>query len=307
MQRQREARATENSNVPSFFKKACNTLFPTNRDNLKQVAIKLLFLISIAAFVFIAVDTSVIFYKTARQEKIETNVREIWHNSEYTVSERFAVLKEINADVKAWINIDGTEIDYPVYKTDNNEFYVNHNMKQQRDYHGALFLGSKDVIDYVGSDKKIAIYGNDVADGSMFGTLGNYRSYDFYKEHSCFTITSRFGVKNYKVFSVMLLDSADNENFNVLQEKFTDNDEFFDWYCETYNRSIITVELDVDRNDEIVVLMTDASDFKGAKLAVLARKQRVNESYSQMPLSFVNPAPKYPRKWYKTKGIDYPH
>ncbi len=307
MYRYAATQTTEYGTVLSFLNNTRKALLPNSRDNFKQAAIKLLFLISIAVFIFTAADMSVLFYKTVRQERLETEAREIWHNNELTLSERFTVLRESNADIKAWLNIDGTEIDYPVYKTADNEFYIDHNREKKRDYHGALFFDCDDVIDADGSDKKLIIYGNNVDDGSMFGTLENYRSYDFYKEHPSFTLTSRYGEKNYKVFSVMLLDAENTEDFDVLKEKFSDNNEFFNWYCEAYSRSVITIELAVDKDDEIVVLMTDANDFDGARLAVLARKQRAEEAYSNTAKSFVNPNPKHPVKWYKTKGIEYPH
>ena len=45
-------------------------------------------------------------------------------NTPPVIMERFLPLLKINSDIIGWINIQGTAIDYPVLKTDNNEYYL---------------------------------------------------------------------------------------------------------------------------------------------------------------------------------------
>src|SRR5690606_648292 len=41
---------------------------------------------------------------------------------------RFKNLQEINADIVGWISIEGTQIDYPVVRHTDNDYYLNHNL-----------------------------------------------------------------------------------------------------------------------------------------------------------------------------------
>ena len=50
-------------------------------------------------------------------------------NNEEKYNVDFAKLKETNPDTIAWLKVNGTDIDYPVVKTDNNDYYLIKNMR----------------------------------------------------------------------------------------------------------------------------------------------------------------------------------
>lgn len=45
-----------------------------------------------------------------------------------------------NNDFVGWINIDGTEIDYPVVQADDNDYYLNHNFDREKESRGTVFM-----------------------------------------------------------------------------------------------------------------------------------------------------------------------
>ena len=58
----------------------------------------------------------------------------------YVVLEKYKNLYKTNKNLIGWLKIDDTNIDYPVMQTVNNEYYLDHNTKQEKDKNGTLFL-----------------------------------------------------------------------------------------------------------------------------------------------------------------------
>ena len=84
-------------------------------------------------------------------------------------TERMVQLEELqkeNADIVAWIEIEGTNISYPILQTNNNEFYLTHNYKKEKSSGGSLFL-DKD-FDIVNGSSNYLIYGHRHKQGLMF-------------------------------------------------------------------------------------------------------------------------------------------
>ena len=98
-------------------------------------------------------------------------------------SDRIEKVKELqkeNSDIVAWIEIEGTNINYPVLHTTNNDFYLNYNYKKEETLAGSLFL-DKD-FDIKNGSSNYLIYGHRNKQGLMFEDLLKYAKEDFYKE-----------------------------------------------------------------------------------------------------------------------------
>jgi len=89
----------------------------------------------------------------------------------------FKGLSAINPDIVGWIFIPGTRIDYPVMHTDNNEFYLKHDFEGNFSDSGSIFLEMQNKPDFTDIDSRI--YGHNMYDRSMFGSLPDYRKADF--------------------------------------------------------------------------------------------------------------------------------
>ncbi len=55
----------------------------------------------------------------------------------------FDKLKEQNNEAIAWIKVNNTNIEYPVVKTKNNEFYLNHSFDKSENLGGWIFADYK--------------------------------------------------------------------------------------------------------------------------------------------------------------------
>lgn len=81
----------------------------------------------------------------------------------------FNKLLEINDQVVGWIKIEGTEINYPIVKGEDNSYYLNHNILKENSQNGWIFMDCKNNGDF--SDNNTVIYGHNIKSGIMFSDL----------------------------------------------------------------------------------------------------------------------------------------
>ena len=82
----------------------------------------------------------------------------------------FDNLKKINNDIKGWIKVNGTNVNYPFVQTNDNDFYLNHTLDKTSNGGGWLFL---DYRNNILNDKNTIIYGHGRVNKTMFGSLKN--------------------------------------------------------------------------------------------------------------------------------------
>lgn len=97
-------------------------------------------------------------------------------------------LQETNSDIVGWLEIVGTNINYPVLQGEDNEYYLTHNYKKQKTEKGSIFLDAK--YNWKISSNNLLIYGHNLVNGQMFKDLIRYREEDFYKKHSTIRFTT---------------------------------------------------------------------------------------------------------------------
>lgn len=110
---------------------------------------------------------------------------------------------ETNSDLAGWIVIDGTDINYPVVQSKvYQEFYLDHNFDGEEDDAGSIFADARN--DLLPPDDNIIIYGHNMKDGSMFGTLQYYLDKDYYDKHSTLSFDTLRKHGTYKIAAVGL-------------------------------------------------------------------------------------------------------
>lgn len=219
------------------------------------------------------------------------------------------LLSQQNPDIKAWLKIDETSINYAVCQGENDSYYLNHNQRGKKSRYGAIMMLSNDDISRKNGDKNIVIFGNNMKDGTMFGSLKEYRKLEYFKAHPTIKLFYGDNQENYVIFSVMLVGSvSDDTDYKPYKSYFANEEEFNNWYAETRSRSIINTTVKAEHGDNILTLVTVANDFNGARLVVMAKKvddwsaERVD-----VTAATINSHIKYPKIWYENKGLAYPY
>lgn len=109
-------------------------------------------------------------------------------------------LISMNSECFGWINISGTNINYPVMHTPSNpQKYLNRNFYGEYSYSGTPFLDARCSAD----STNLIIYGHHMNNGTMFADLCNYTDYSYFSEHPTVVLETKDGVFAYSVFSVM--------------------------------------------------------------------------------------------------------
>ena len=115
-------------------------------------------------------------------------------------------LISMNSECFGWINISGTNINYPVMHTPSNpQKYLNRNFYGEYSYSGTPFLDARCSAD----STNLIIYGHHMNNGTMFADLCNYTDYSYFSEHPTVVLETKDGVFAYSVFSVMKVKSDD--------------------------------------------------------------------------------------------------
>ncbi len=120
-------------------------------------------------------------------------------NLELLAQTDLSALRQVSPDVVGWIQIPGTEIDYPLMQGTDNEFYLNNNWRGVKEYVGSIFLEYRSNADM--TDFNTIVYGHNMSNGSMFGSLHRYQYPAYLEEHPYVYIVTDAGILRYEVFS----------------------------------------------------------------------------------------------------------
>lgn len=115
----------------------------------------------------------------ASEEKQETHINGV----------NFLSLEAINPDVVGWIAAEGTEIDYPVVRGKDNDFYLRHLFMGEQNKLGSIFMDYRNHSDF--SNKNTIIYGHNMKDGSMFSSLIKYKDQHYYDKFPTMQLYTR--------------------------------------------------------------------------------------------------------------------
>ena len=123
----------------------------------------------------------------------------------YTLEQLFAM----NSDMAAWLTIPDTVVDYPVMHTpDDIERYLHMDFDGYYSFSGCLFVGDHCDID---SDAFV-IYGHNMNNGSMFGSIDYYTSYDYWLSHPDVILRTKDETRLYKIFAAFATKVYDEDD-----------------------------------------------------------------------------------------------
>ena len=173
---------------------------------------------------------------------------------------------EQNTDAVGWIAIPGTNIDYPVVRDDNNNYYLTHDELRQKSDHGAIFMDHRsDAKELLGN---IILYGHHMKDGSMFAGLVDYKQEDFFYAHRTVKFETAKGTTTWEIFSAYVTDPS----FYYIQTDFADDQAYADFIGKIEQRSLFPTDASVAAEDPILTLSTCTYEFEDARFAVHARR-----------------------------------
>ena len=232
-----------------------------NKTNIPIIILMIFFII----LLFFSGTKIVIWYmNNQNNKKISDEIAEFVtvdetkedNEEKYVVD--FEKLKEKNSDIVAWLKVNGTNIETTVVKTTNNDYYLTHNFNKEYNSAGWIFADYKNKVD--GTDKNLVIYGHNMRDDSMFGSLKWVINEDWYnnEDNKYITLITENETQVYEVFSVYRIEKEDY----YIQTNF-DTEKEFNTFAQTIKkRSKKDFNVDVNKEDNILTLSTCANNNK---------------------------------------------
>lgn len=177
----------------------------------------------------------------------------------------FAELQEINPDVFGWLNVYGTNIDYPLVQGEDNSKYVSTNVDGEYSLVGSLFLDCRNRKDF--SDFNSIIYGHHMAEDQMFGDIGDFQEKAFFDSHQYGTLF--YGGKTWGLeFFAFLEADAYDEIYSPQGEGQESRQAYLNHIRDL---ALYTRDVSVSVEDHLVLLSTCTSDVTNGRHLLAGR------------------------------------
>ncbi len=149
-------------------------------------------------------------YEELRTTEPETAVAEAAEETEELIYcsavYDFAALKEENEDIYAWLNVPGTDVDYPVLQSDTDNYYLDYNLDHSEGRPGCIYTNQCNSRDF--SDYNTVLYGHNMKNGTMFGTLHRFDDGEFFEENDTILIYTEECRLTYEIYAAVKFSDA---------------------------------------------------------------------------------------------------
>lgn len=161
-------------------------------------------------------------------------------------------LKAENADVKGWLKVSGTNVNYPFLQANNNRYYLERSFDRSYNSAGWVFLDYRNDANL--RDKNNIIYAHGRLDRTMFGSLRELRTDALENPEKEFIIKTRTETEmaNWRIFSVYIVPTTSD----YLETTFRTETEFKNFINMLTGRSEVDFKVEANENDQILTLST---------------------------------------------------
>lgn len=228
---------------------------------MKRVLSNIVILICLIVFVVCAYKLVDYFYGNMESESQFDNQRDMVADV-VDYKDRlpeYEKMKEENEDFVGWVIADGTNVNYPMMQTvDDPDFYLDHNFKKEKSKPGTIFISN--AADLYEPTDVVTIFGHNMRDDTMFGSLDRYDDEEFIKEHDRVWVDSLDGRREFQVTHVMRIrvDVEGKEDVfpYYAYSNFEDKEDFNEFIKQAQEHSLYDTGREVKYGDKFVILST---------------------------------------------------
>lgn len=217
---------------------------------MKKKCVILVLLIMIVGILF-----SIPFVnKKEQKEKVHTSVS----SPEINVTEENKyeqLIQNYGQSVIAFIEIPGVFIQ-PVAQTTDNDYYLTHNVWQEEDSNGAIYLDYRIHWD---QSPKFIIYGHSDPKLSLpFASLARYHDESFFYENNIIYLYTKEKTYTFQIFS----SYVETSDFDYLNLESYNGLTWLEHLQKLKNKSQYQTDLLLEENKKVLVLQTCSFDAK---------------------------------------------
>lgn len=186
-----------------------------------------------------------------------------------------------NEDMAAWLRIPGTNIDYPVMWTPEDEtYYLYRAFDGSENKNGCLLLDTDSCLDPLTTN--LIIHGHNMKSGAMFGNLTDYEDQDFYEKHKNIILYTEECQRNYEVIAVFRSQVYRKTDEVFKFYKFFQADtreEFDDFYNNIKQLSQYDTGVTAEFGDHFLTLSTCVYHVEQGRFVVVAKEVEPGDYY----------------------------
>ena len=162
-----------------------------------------------------------------------------------------------NSDTVGWIQVQGTNINYPIVQTTNNDYYLNHAFDKTENKAGWVYMDYRNnAVDF---NQNTIIYAHSRYNGTMFGSLKNILNNSWYTNKEIHVIRLSTPTENtmWQVFSVYAIAK---ESYYITPS-FSTTESYQEFLNTIKGRSEVDFSGTVSIGDKVLTLSTCKDNF----------------------------------------------
>lgn len=194
------------------------------------------------------------------------------NNNNNTPPGRYLAAHSENSDYVGWLTVSGTGIDYPVMITpDDPQYYLHRSFDKQESKSGTLFIGE-------GCTQKslsAIIYGHNMKNGTMFGTLDEFKNREFWSENKYFSFESEEGTSIYEIFGACeakVPKSSSTEKMYYDYVSDISEDEFSTLISWFKDNSLYETDITPVYGEKLMMLSTCSYHTNDGRFVIIGRR-----------------------------------
>ena len=204
------------------------------------------------------------------EKKPETETEETPQKEPVEIPIDFAGLQAQNPDVYAWIQVPGTEVDYPILQSpDDNGYYLDHDINKTEAAAGAIFTENYNTKTF--EDPNTVIYGHDMKKRLHVPEPSPvYGPKLLRRPTGDVTIYMPDKILHYKIFAAYLYDNR----HLLMSFDFWNKEEYQQYLNNIFSmrdmNSFVDTSMEVTNEDKIITLSTCYAGISSQRYLVQA-------------------------------------
>ena len=248
------------------------------REKIRKIFFILSLLLIVAGvaylvFYFVQKEMNKNIYEKVQKYRLEEKEipKDEEEEEEIVIPIDFVSLKAINPDIYAWIDIEDTNIHYPIVQSPTDDaYYLKRTIDGKRGYPGSIYTQMGNSKDF--SDFNTVIYGHDMKDGTMFKHLHKFADAEFFRTHETIMVYTETEIKEYRIYAAVMYD-----NRHILDSYDQNDVEARKAFIQTVNdsknfRNQFREGMTIDENSNLITLSTCITGYPSRRFIVIAEK-----------------------------------
>ncbi len=184
----------------------------------------------------------------------------------------YKLLYEINNDMVGWIQIDGTDIDYPVVQSPYKaNFYLRRNFYKKSATCGTIYV--REACDVNKPSDNVTIYGHNMSNGTMFADLHLYEDQSFWEENRYIKFDTLYEYHTYEIFAVFIstADLSVGFSYHTFDDALSEN-HYDSFVAQCKELALYDTGITPQYGEKLITLSTCDKSIEDGRFVVVARR-----------------------------------